>query len=79
VEALLVIDDEELHRGHFSHRRGARPPERYLARFGDIRTLQEHLAACARDEGVAVIENDNVDDTLGHLMDLVLDAAAEVT
>ena len=79
VEALLVVDDAELHRGHFSHRRGARLPERYLESFDDIRGLQDHLATCAREEGVAVIDNVNVDDTLGRLMDLVLDAVTEVT
>jgi 2-phosphoglycerate kinase len=78
VEALLVVDDEELHRGHFSHRRGTRPSERYLARFDEIRVVQEHLVACAREEGVAVIDNVNVDETLGRLMDLVLDAVSEV-
>jgi len=79
VEALLVVPDAELHRGHFSHRPGSRPPDRYLDRFGEIRALQEHLAACAREEGVAVIDNVNVDDTLAQLMDLVLDAVTEVT
>jgi 2-phosphoglycerate kinase len=79
VEALLVVRDEELHRGHFSHRRGIRPAQRYLDRFDEIRALQEHLAGCAREEGVAVIDNVNVDETLGHLMDLVLDAVKEVT
>jgi 2-phosphoglycerate kinase len=79
VEALLVVGDEELHRGHFSHRRGVRPPERYLARFGEIRALQEHLVACAREDGVAVLDNVNVDEALGRMMGLVLDAVAEVT
>jgi 2-phosphoglycerate kinase len=79
VEALLVVADEELHRGHFSHRRGGRPPERYLSRFDDIRALQDHLAARAREEGVPVIDNVNVDETLALLMGLVLDAVSEVT
>jgi 2-phosphoglycerate kinase len=79
VEATLVVGDPELHRGHFSHRRGARPADRYLASFEEIRALQEHLAACAREEGVAVIDNVNVDDTLAQLMALVLDAVTEVT
>ena len=73
VEALVVVPDAELHRGHFTHRRGARPPERYLRRFDEIRALQDHLAERARAENVAVIENVNVDETLGVLMQLVLD------
>ena len=31
VEALVVVEDPELHRGHFSLRPGSRPAERYLA------------------------------------------------
>jgi 2-phosphoglycerate kinase len=79
VEALLVVDDEELHRGHFSHRPAARPPERYLTAFAEIRALQDHLAEYAREAGVPVIDNGNVDQALARLMELVLDAVSEVT
>jgi 2-phosphoglycerate kinase len=78
VEALVVVPDPERHRGHFTHRRGARPAERYLNRFDDIRELQDHLAERAKAEGVAVIENDNVDETLGVLMQLVLDGVGRI-
>jgi len=78
VETVLVVEDEELHRGHFSRRPG-RPAERYLARFEQIRELQAYLAERAVREGVAVIDNQNADETLGRLMGLVLDAVAEVT
>jgi 2-phosphoglycerate kinase len=78
VEALVVVGDRELHRGHFSYRRGNRPSERYLARFEDIRRLQDHLWERARSEGVAVIDNENVDEALTGLMKLVLDAVEEV-
>ena len=37
VEALLVVEDEDLHRGHFAHRGPGRPAERYLAGFDEIR------------------------------------------
>jgi 2-phosphoglycerate kinase len=78
VEALVVVPDPELHRGHFSHRPGTRPPERYLSRFDDIRVLQDHLVVRAREVSVAVIENDNADDTLAQLMQLVLDAVGRI-
>ena len=78
VEALVVVGDKDLHRGHFSARPGTRPAERYLASFEDIRRLQDHLWERARSEGVAVIDNENVDDTLAQLMQLVLDAVQEV-
>ncbi|HEY1273420.1 MAG TPA: AAA family ATPase [Thermoleophilaceae bacterium] len=79
AEAVVVVEDAELHRGHFSHRPGTRPPERYLERFDDIRALQRHLAARAVAEGVAVIDNSNVDDALARLMELVLERVGEET
>ena len=79
VEALVVVRDEELHRGHFSHRPGTRPAERYLAAFDDIRALQAHLAARAEEAGAAIIDNENVDAALLRLIELVLDAVEEAT
>jgi len=74
VQALLVVEDEGLHRGHFSLRGAARPAERYHARFAEIRLLQDHLSERARRAGVPVMNNENVDETLGRLMALVLDS-----
>jgi 2-phosphoglycerate kinase len=79
AEALVVVRDEELHRGHFSHRPGTRPAERYLAAFDDIRALQDHLEGRANAAGVAIIDNENVDDALLRLIELVLDAVEEAT
>jgi 2-phosphoglycerate kinase len=73
VEALVIVDDPDLHRAHFGLRPGTRPAERYLARFDDIRRLQDHLWARARSEGVTIIDNENVDNALARLMELVLD------
>jgi 2-phosphoglycerate kinase len=79
AEAIVVVRDEELHRGHFSHRPGTRPAERYLAAFEEIRALQDHLAERARVASVEVIDNENIDAALVQLMELVLDAVEEVT
>src|SRR3954469_21674188 len=78
AEALLVVEDPELHRGHFSARPGTRPAERYLAQFDAIRELQDHLVERARKEDVAVIANENVDQSLTALMALVLDAVGRL-
>lgn len=78
AEAMVVVSDEELHRGHFGHRGGERPPERYLGSFDSIRELQDHLAERAAAEGVEVIENDNIDEALGLLMQLVLDTVGQI-
>ena len=78
AEALLVVEDPEAHRGHFTARPGVRPAQRYLGQFEEIRELQEHLAERARKEGVAVFANHNVDETLTVLMGLVLDAVGQL-
>jgi 2-phosphoglycerate kinase len=77
VEALVVVQDPDLHRAHFSLRPGTRPAERYLAHFEPIRRLQDHLWERARSEKVAIIDNENVDVALAGLMELVLDAVEE--
>lgn len=79
VEALVTVDDEDMHRGHFSLRGGHRPKDRYLAHFHQIRKLQEHLAGKAADAGVAVIDNVHVDEALQEVMDLVLAAAGRAS
>jgi len=79
VEALVVVGDADLHRGHFSRRPGTRPAERYLRSFDEIRRLQDHLWERARSEGVAVVDNESADQTLARLMELVLDAVEEAS
>jgi 2-phosphoglycerate kinase len=79
VEAVVVVGNEELHRGHLSHRPGSRPAARYLGAFGEIRSLQGHLAGMAEAAGVAVIDNENLDAALTELMELVFDAVDEAT
>jgi 2-phosphoglycerate kinase len=74
VEAVLVVEDPELHRAHFAARGDRRPADRYLARFEQIRALQEYLGGKASQRGVAVIDNANIDEALGGVMDLVIHA-----
>lgn len=78
VETLLMVQDEDRHRGHFSLRGADRPAERYHAHFGEIRRLQEHLVTQAVGAGIPVIDNENVEDALAELMSLVLDAVGSV-
>ena len=74
VEAVLVVEDPGLHRAHFEARGDRRPAQRYLARFDQIRHIQDHLAGKASARGVAVIDNATIDEALGRVMDLVIHA-----
>jgi 2-phosphoglycerate kinase len=79
VEVVLVVDDEDLHRGHFAMRGPDRPADRYLSRFEQIRKLQAYLVERASAERVAVIDNVNIDRALTEVMDLILDAVGKVS
>jgi 2-phosphoglycerate kinase len=74
VEAVLVVEDEDLHRAHFEARGDRRPAERYIARFDQIRHIQDQLTGKASARKVAVIDNANIDEALGRVMDLVIHA-----
>jgi 2-phosphoglycerate kinase len=81
VQCVLAIEDEQAHASHFWIRdadsRGMRPVQKYLERLDDIRRLQEFVVERARENGVPVIENTSVDDTVGAVIELVLGTAAE--
>jgi 2-phosphoglycerate kinase len=79
VECVLAIDDAEAHASHFWIRdtdsEGVRPYEKYLDAFEDIRLIQTYILGRARKHGVPVIENGNIEEAIGELMELVLTAA----
>lgn len=77
VHAVVTVDDQELHRGHFSLRGAERPATRYLDRFEQIRKLQAHLVQRAEEAGVPIVDNVNLDRALSQTMALVLDAVAD--
>jgi 2-phosphoglycerate kinase len=81
VQCVLSIQDESEHAAHFWIRdatsQGLRPVEKYLERLDDIRRLQEFIVERARETGVPVIENSNVDETVSAVIELVLGTAAE--
>ena len=81
VHAVLVVRDEATHRSHFemrseAHARG--PAARYIRSLPTIRKLQRYLVQRAEREGVPVIENDIVDESLGRMLELVSEAIARV-
>ena len=81
VQCVLSIQDETAHAAHFWIRdatsQGLRPVDKYLERLSDIRRLQEFIVERARETGVPVIENTNVEDTVRAVIELVLGTAAE--
>jgi 2-phosphoglycerate kinase len=83
VQCVLGIADAEAHASHFWIRdtdsEGVRPYEKYLDSFDDIRLVQAYIFGRARKHDVTVIENANIEDAIGEVMELVLSAAEPAT
>ena len=70
---VVSVQDEALHRSHFLVREqqtsGKRALVRYLEGFGEIRKIQAFILERAETEGTLVVDNVNIDDTVGMVMD----------
>ena len=82
VPVVVTIEEDEVHRSHFAARASehtARPAERYLDRFDDIRRVQRYIKSQALSHGVPVIANYSFDRALAAIIDLVMERATERT
>jgi 2-phosphoglycerate kinase len=79
VHCVLAIEDADLHTSHFwvrdAHSEGLRPVQKYLDSIVDIRRLQEFILDQARACSVPIVENGNVELSIGTVMELVLSGA----
>jgi 2-phosphoglycerate kinase len=82
VQCVLEIEDDEIHESHFwvrdSVTEGLRPVQRYVDALDDIRHVQRYIVDRARRADVPVIENSNIDLTIGAVMELVLQSAEQL-
>lgn len=83
LHVVVEIANEEAHRMHFHVRDsatgGVRAMDKYLERIDDIRRIQSFIVGRARREGVAVVENANVDRAIAEVLELVLNLAGGVS
>ena len=81
LQVVVTINDAERHRSHFYVREwetdGIRPLRRYIAAFPKIRKVQEYIVAQAEKQGLPVLENTNIDQTVKAVMAAVFDAVTE--
>jgi len=78
VPLVIAVDDEETHRSHFVARdASARPTQRYVSGFENIRKLQRYVKSQALSHGVPVIPNFSFDQALASVIDLVMEHATE--
>lgn len=75
---VVSVEDEELHRSHFAARSAdssARPFDRYLGNFENIRRVQKYVKSQALSHDWPVIASYNLDQTIAAVIDLVVDRA----
>lgn len=78
VPMVITVDDEELHRSHFTmraHEVRSRPAEHYLEFFGNIRKIQRYVKSLALEHGTPIVPSYNLDSTLSQVIELVADRA----
>ena len=82
VQVVLGIEKEDHHAQHFWSRDvdsgGMRAHDKYLDRLGDIRHIQDFIVDEAQKTGVPVIQNGNIEQAIGAVIELVLERAAEL-
>jgi 2-phosphoglycerate kinase len=80
VHVVLEIENEDIHAQHFWIRdtasEGARAHDKYLAHLADIRHIQDFIVDEARKNEVRVVQNGNMEEAIGTVMELVLERAA---
>ena len=82
AQVVLAIEDEATHAQHFwlrdalSH--GVRAHDKYVDRLADIRHIQDFIVDEAQKNGVHVIDNGNMEEAIGAVMELVLDRAEQL-
>jgi 2-phosphoglycerate kinase len=80
VPVIVAVDDEDVHRTHFSVRSldlPSRPQDRYARGFPNIRKVQKYIRSQALTHGVPVVPNYNLDQALTAVIDLVVQRAEE--
>jgi 2-phosphoglycerate kinase len=80
VQIVVAVEDEELHKSHFyvrAHETKARPLERYLQNFANIRKIQKYIKSLALQHGIPIVPHYNLDATLASIIDHVMNKAGE--
>src|SRR5436190_13883580 len=80
VPVVVTVEDEDLHRSHFVARStdsSARPFQRYLEGFENIRRVQKYIKSQALAHGVPTIPNYSLDQALTSVIDLAVERATQ--
>ena len=76
IPVVITVEEEEVHRNHFAVRStdsAARPFERYLDNFDNIRRVQKYIKSQALSHDWPVVPSYSLDQTMGAVIDLVVE------
>jgi 2-phosphoglycerate kinase len=76
IPVVITVEEEEVHRKHFAVRStdsAARPFDRYLDNFDNIRRVQKYIKSQALSHGWPVVPSYSLDQTMGAVIDLVVE------
>jgi 2-phosphoglycerate kinase len=79
VPLIVTVEDEEMHRSHFVARSAdsaARPFDRYLTNFENIRRVQKYIKSQALSHDWPVLASYNLDQTIAAVIDMVVERAS---
>jgi 2-phosphoglycerate kinase len=79
IQLVVTVEDEDVHASHFVARSAdssARPMDRYLTGFRNIRKVQKYIRSQALTHGVPVIPNHSLDQAMSAVIDLIVEAVA---
>jgi 2-phosphoglycerate kinase len=78
VPLVVTVEDEDMHRSHFVARStdsAARPFDRYIRNFDNIRRVQKYIKSQALSHDWPVVASYNLDQTIGAVIDLIVQNA----
>jgi 2-phosphoglycerate kinase len=75
-EIVISVPDKNIHKEHFTKRtietQGSRPMSKYIKHLDKIVMIQNYIEKLARENGVPIIENYNLDNVVNEILELIL-------
>jgi 2-phosphoglycerate kinase len=75
LQIVISVPDKEIHKEHFTKRttetQGSRPMQKYIKHLDKIYMIQKYIESLAKDNGVNIIENYNLDNTVNEILEVL--------
>lgn len=75
-QIVISVPDKNIHKEHFTKRtvetQGSRPMSKYIKHLDKIVKIQSYIEKLAEENNVPIIENYNLDNVVGEILELIL-------